>query len=244
MILATLTVTSPPPLSGLPNPSSVASTPPPMVQARKIMRRGYEGNQASFPSTTANSEGPSKTTSEAGGESTSENGMGMTNEPQNKANMTREEREAKYKEARLRIFGKVEETEAGEAENKTDDNNNSRASSTTGKKKGRKQRQDSDDFEPRSQFQISTFYAPQYPTNGGYENGGTVYYPLYPGLAPTNQNAPQPLRYPDPYAQMMPPEQQTQYQYPGSLCTVYGQSSGMDYDLSSQFNRGMQSFQN
>lgn len=238
-----LTDLSPPPLSGLPNPSSVASTPPPMVQARKIMRRGYEGNQASFPSTTTNSEGASKATSEAGGESTSDNGIGTPNEPQNKTNMTREEREAKYKEARLRIFGKVEETDSGEAENKTEENN-SRASSTTGKKKGRKQRQDSDDFEPRSQFQIPTYYAPQYPTNGGYENGGTVFYPLYPGLAPSNQNGPQPLGYPDPYAPMMPPEQQAQYQYPGPLYTVYGQSAGMDYDLSSQFNRGMQSFQN
>lgn len=231
----------PPPLSALPNPSSVASTPPPNVPARKIMRRANDGNPTSFPSTTANSEGPSKATSEAGGESNSDGGA-PANGGLGKPALTREEREAKYAEVRLRIFGPLDQNETAEAENKVEENDQSRASSASGKKKSKKQRNDSDDFEPRSAFQIPAYYPPQ-----GYEAAGMTYYnPL--AVGPTNQypmmHQHGPVAYTNGYQQMMQPEQQAQYQYPSSAYLPYGHPTTTDYDLTAAFQRGMQSFQN
>lgn len=229
----------PPPLSALPNPSSVASTPPPNVAARKIMRRANDGNPTSFPSTTANSEGPSKTTSEAGGESNSDGGA-PANGALGKTTLTREEREAKYAEVRLRIFGTLEQNEAGETENKPEENDESRTSSASGKKKSKKQRNDSDDFEPRSLFQVPAYYPPQ-----GYEAAGMAYYnPLGPGNQYPMMPQHGPVTYPNSYQQIIPSEQQGQYQYPGSAYVPYGHPTSTDYDLAAAFQRGMQSFQN
>src|SRR4051794_38511417 len=88
------------------DPAKGASTPPVELPARKIMRRddGKSGTN-----TTSNSQNPSKTTSEVGGSDGSNDGN-----DKDKAALTREEREARYKEARQRIFGSAE-AEEGEA---------------------------------------------------------------------------------------------------------------------------------
>lgn len=229
----------PPPLSALPNLSSVASTPPPSVPARKIMRR--DGNPTSFPSTTANSEGPSKATSEAGGESNSDGGAPASG-GQGKTTMTREEREAKYNEVRLRIFGTLESSEAIDGENKSEGKDGSRASSASGKKKGKKQRDDSDDFEPRSMFQMPPYYSTQ-----GYDAGGISYFNPYnmaPGTQYPMMSQHGPAGYPNSYQPTMQPEQQVQYQYPSSPYPMYAHPGSADYDLATSFQRGMQSFQN
>jgi len=230
----------PPPLSGLPSASSVASTPPPNVPARKIMRRGNDGNQSSFPSTTANSEGPSKATSEAGGESNSDGGA-AANDAQGKTTMTREEREAKYQEARLRIFGTLDKGDGNDLETKVEEANESRASSSSEKKKSKK-RSDSDDFEPRSVFPGPPFYPPQ-----GYESGGMGYYSQLPMVQGSQYPImPQhgPVAYPNGFQQMVQPDPQVQYQYPGSPYAMYTHPANPEYDLAASFQRGMQSFQN
>ena len=69
-----------------------------------------------------------------------------------KAAQSREEREAKYKEARDRIFADYKEGEAAESgQNNTTSNEASRASSTTGKKK-KKNKQYDDGFQARSAY--------------------------------------------------------------------------------------------
>jgi hypothetical protein len=73
-----------------------------------------------------------------------------------KATLTREEREAKYKEARERIFGPNDESITQETQNAGENSADmSRSSSSSGKKKPRKQRTPVDDsFEARSQFNV------------------------------------------------------------------------------------------
>jgi SUZ domain len=159
--------------------------------------------------------------------------------------MTREEREAKYKEARERIFGTAEEAENKDGENKSDENDISRSSSAAGKKKQRKKTPiNDDDFQPRSSFQ-PPFFQPPY-GQGVYTD--SVYYAQYaqampgqqfPGMA---QGQPQ-MGYSNGYPQMVPPEQQLQLVYQPQQFGQYPSPNATGYDLSAQFQRGMQSFQ-
>ncbi|KAF2431793.1 hypothetical protein EJ08DRAFT_659486 [Tothia fuscella] len=228
----------PNPLSGLSRPSTQASTPPPAVQSRKIMRRGDE--MAAGIATDANSEGPSK----AG----SEDGNGTPNGAKSKTDMTREEREAKYAEARLRIFG--EQAESAEAGKEGAEPDVSRTSSAAGKKKTKKQRNDSnDDFEPRSQF--PGYYPNQYAANGFPQDA--YYFPQYNGMVAgqPQYGMPQPgsppsVMYQSNFQQV---DGQGQYSYispqgypvspTGIGAPVYGKSPA-NYDLSSHFQQGMQ----
>ena len=203
------------------------------------MRRP-EDPKTSETSTAANSEGPSAATSEVGVES---NGNDSTpHSDVKKSQMTREEREAKYAEARERIFGKQDEADS----NETGDENISRASSTTGKKKNKQRNLSNDDFEPRSQF--PHYYGPpQYPTNG--IQGDQFYYQPY--AAPAGQ-------YPVPHGvgqnysqgyQMMPnadgtfwnPAMSAQAPMPVGPYPPGPPNAG--YDMSAHFHAGM-SFQN
>jgi hypothetical protein len=232
-------LSSPPPLSGISHPSTQSSTPPPIVPARKIMRRGGENNGAS----NGNSEGPSK----AGSEDGSDPDQGTPNGSK-KGPLTREEREAKYAAARLRIFGDKEEAEMTDASKEGADKDISRTSSASGKKKPtKKQRNESnDDFEPRSQF--PGYYANQYAANG---YGPEAYvYPSFGGMVAYNmpQNGPPPqVMYPAGYAQV---DAQGQYAYlapqsypvspNGMGVPTYGQPGAAGYDLSAHFQQGMQ----
>jgi len=137
----------PPPLTGITTPSTAASTPPPSAQPMKILRRGVDGGPAN-----ANGSGfPSKTNSEDGDDD------GKPKPPP-----SREEKEARYEAARLRIMGSAKPVDSLEEFRAKDD---SRSSSAAGKKKTRKQRSDSDDgFEARSAY--SAYYTQTYSANG------------------------------------------------------------------------------
>jgi hypothetical protein len=127
-----------------------ANTPPVDLPARKIMRRGDETKSGT--NTTANSENPSKATSEADGSDGGNDGGGKSKD---KSAMTREEREARYREARQRIFGNTQSDETDlEVATSTEEKDASRSSSTSGKKKNKKQRNldDDDGFEARSRY--------------------------------------------------------------------------------------------
>ncbi|EGC48824.1 R3H domain-containing protein [Histoplasma capsulatum var. duboisii H88] len=146
----------PTPLNML-QPPNANKTPPPNVPAMKIMRRsGQPGERVSGAGSTApSSAAPSKATSEAGG--TNEEGFGSSagaTPARDRATLSREEREAKYQEARERIFRDFPESKVSDHSNSGDQSANvSRSNSGNGKRKGHKQRTPHDDsFEARSQF--------------------------------------------------------------------------------------------
>ncbi|EDN04085.1 predicted protein [Histoplasma mississippiense (nom. inval.)] len=146
----------PTPLNML-QPPNANKTPPPNVPAMKIMRRsGQPGERVSGAGSTApSSAAPSKATSEAGG--TNEEGFGSSagaTPAKDRATLSREEREAKYQEARERIFRDFPESKVSDHSNSGDQSANvSRSNSGNGKRKGHKQRTPHDDsFEARSQF--------------------------------------------------------------------------------------------
>ncbi|KAF2127059.1 hypothetical protein P153DRAFT_368409 [Dothidotthia symphoricarpi CBS 119687] len=241
----------PPPLSQMVDPAKSTDTPPAELPTRKIMRRddGKSGTN-----TTANS----KTTSENGGS----DGCDENGKEKDKGPLTREEREARYREARQRIFGSAEseETESAEAtgsgEEKEKDKDMSRSNSASGKKKTKKQRNyDDDDFQARSRF--NAYYPQQYPTPG-YSGDNVVYYNGFPGPMPTpqytnmNPGASPPPTYNNPYPVMVSPDAQPQYGWPGqqyqppnapAMYPNYGPMQN-GYDLSADYQRGMSSFQN
>ncbi|KIV99261.1 uncharacterized protein PV09_09031 [Verruconis gallopava] len=228
----------PPPLAGLPVPGTQCNSPPPPIATRKIMRRGEDSKGTSGPSTTANSEGPSKAASETG------DGASELGRVKDKSNMTREERERLYAEARLRILGAAE-PEPEDPKKTSNDNDMSRSSSASGKKKTKK-RKDDDDFEPRSQF--PGYYTPTYGSNG--YGDGTFYFPQYgpvmsgPQQYPQAQTAsPAPAPYSNGY-QQVDPSNQMQYmgpqQYNGQSHNnmnnqSYHQPQTAPYDLPAQF---------
>ncbi|KAK5110122.1 hypothetical protein LTR62_006256 [Meristemomyces frigidus] len=133
-----------PPLIDITTPSTAASTPPPNAPQMRILRRGGEHG----PAIVNGSNMPSKTTSESG------------EDEEKKRAITREEREARYEAARLRIMGSAKPQDQPEDQKPSDV---SRSSSAAGKKQKKKQRSDSEDgFEARSAY--SHYYAPAYAT--------------------------------------------------------------------------------
>ncbi|KAF2662333.1 hypothetical protein K491DRAFT_710273 [Lophiostoma macrostomum CBS 122681] len=254
-ITRTLNCRIPPPLSGLPVSSKNTSTPPVELPARKIMRRGDDGKSGT--NTTANSEGPSKTTSEVGIGSGSDGGIdGNELESKDKSALTREEREARYREARQRIFGNAENevNDSAEGVGSGEDKDVSRSSSASGKKKTKKQRNYDDDFDSRSRF--NPYYPPQYsvPPFGGDQSGycggfsGQMQTPQYAGMSASMSPPPS---FNSGYPAMMLQDAQSSYGWPGSqyqpangsiMYPNYGPAQN-GYDLSAEFQRGMQSFQ-
>ncbi|KAI5360162.1 putative R3H domain, SUZ domain, R3H domain superfamily protein [Septoria linicola] len=138
----------PPPLTGITAPSTAASTPPPTAPAMKILRRGDRDAPA-----IANGSGiPSKSGSE----------NGDSGDEKKKGPVTREEREARYEAARLRIMGSAKPAESPETPKEKQD---SRSSSAAGKKTKKKARADDDDgFEARSAY--SNYYTTSYGSDG------------------------------------------------------------------------------
>lgn len=240
----------PPPLSQMVDATKGADTPPVELPARKIMRRE---DAKSGTNTTSNSQNPSKTTSEV-------DGSDGSNDGKDKAALTREEREARYREARQRIFGAETEdsaaTESAETgEDKDKEKDQSRSSSASGKKKSKKQRNyDDDDFQARSRFNV---YYPQQYAVPGYTAENAVYYDGYSGAVPQaqyvgmNPAASPSTAYSNPYPVMASPEAQSQYGWNGQqyqsqngtpMYQNYGQMQQPGFDLSADFQRGM-SFQ-
>nr|POE94285.1 r3h domain-containing protein 2 [Quercus suber] len=136
----------PPPLTGITTPSTAASTPPPAAPQMKILRRndgglmGADGFRSS-----------SKTNSE--------NGESGAEDDKSKP-ATREEREARYAAARLRIMGSSKPSDVTDSPTEGEE---SRSSSGAGKKGRKKPRSDSEDgFEARSAF---VHYAQPYGAN-------------------------------------------------------------------------------
>lgn len=232
--------------------SKSTNTPPVDLPARKIMRRGDDTRSGT--NTGANSENPSKAASEIDG---SDGGNDRSDNKKDKSAMTREEREARYREARQRIFGSAEseETDSSEAVVPPEEKDVSRSSSASEKKKNKKQRnQDDDDgFEARSSF--NAYYPGQYAVSG-YTGDGTVYYSGYPTpmtnpqYSPMAPNASPPSNYGSPFP-VVPQDPQGQYwpnqQFPPANGPIaypnYGHMQQNGYDLSNDFQRGMQSFQ-
>ncbi|GKZ18911.1 hypothetical protein AbraIFM66951_001869 [Aspergillus brasiliensis] len=160
------------PFCRLPTPLSVLhaatnSTPPPAMPAMKIMRRTDSERPSTEGSVAASSSAPSKNGSEAG-DSGNDGERGAT-PAKDRLTLTREEREAKYQEARERIFRDFTESKGAENANGDSGTNMSRSSSTSGRKKAHRQKTPHDDsFEVRSQFNA---YYPGMP----YANGPTPY---------------------------------------------------------------------
>ena len=160
----------PTPLSAITKPSAATELPVSAQPAVKIMRRAGLGKDGqtldSGVNTAGSSMAPSKAGSETGDES--QRGTGIVSpsdsvSAKDKTAMTREEREAKYKETRERIFKGFEDTDATDAPIGTDVSNEvSRTSSAAGKRKSRKNKNIDDGFEARSQF--NAYYpSMQYP---------------------------------------------------------------------------------
>ncbi|KAE8354477.1 hypothetical protein BDV28DRAFT_131020 [Aspergillus coremiiformis] len=145
------------------------NTPPPAMPTMKIMRRNDIERPSTEGSAAAGSAFASKTGSEAG-ESANDGERGSSSAGATPAKdrmaLTREEREAKYQEARERIFRDFPEAKSSESTNGDQGTNMSRSSSTNGRKKTQRQKTPHDDsFEARSQFNV---YYPgiHYPQGG------------------------------------------------------------------------------
>ncbi|KAF7170453.1 hypothetical protein CNMCM6106_005143 [Aspergillus hiratsukae] len=190
----------PTPLSAL--HAATHSTPPPSVPAMKIMRRNDGDRPSTEGSTAASSSVPSKTGSEVGD---SGNDSAGATPAKDRMALTREEREAKYQEARERIFRDFPETKPSDISDQGA--SMSRSSSTSGRKKTYRQKTPHDDsFEARSQFNA-------YYPGMQYNNGTVPYnvalndssfcspspYMVGPGMAPPGyaQAAPNSAMYPN-----------------------------------------------
>lgn len=221
----------PPPLTGITTPSTAASTPPPAAPQMKILRRGID----SGPVLANGSNIPSKGGSEDGDE----------DDKKPKMPASREEREARYEAARLRIMGSARPTETlEESKPKTD----SRSSSVNGKKSKKKQRSSSDDeFEARSAY--SAYYTPPYNSTGYNTSYGFAAFadtaPAQQVVSPTTfQQQAGPNVYPQYAAQTQQSMPWATQGYPGnSGIQHWPQTPQSGYDMSANFQQAM-SFQN
>ena len=187
---------SPTPLSLLqPNTNQ---TPPPNMPAMKIMRRvGQPAEKGSASGSTAPSScAPSKATSEAGLETSDGASSAAATPARDRVTMSREEREAKYQEARERIFRDFPESKSSDSPKSGEQSANiSRSSSKAGRKKGPRQKTPHDDgFEARSQFNAYYYGGPytQMPYNNMVNDGSFVAptYAIGPGAAANFAPAP------------------------------------------------------
>ncbi|KAJ5935894.1 hypothetical protein N7454_005192 [Penicillium verhagenii] len=139
------------------------TTPPPTLPAMKIMRRNDGERSYNEGSVGASSSVPSKAPSEAG--DGQDSGSSGESPAKDRLALTREEREAKYNQARERIFRDFPDSAKSDPASGDSNPNMSRSSSTTGRKKNSRQRTPHDDgFEARSQFNA---YYPGAPYNNG-----------------------------------------------------------------------------
>lgn len=149
----------------------------------KIMRRTDGERPSTEGSVAASSSVPSKAPSEAGDSGQEGDRAPSSTDTKDRLALTREEREAKYQEARERIFRDFPESAKSDTTSGDSNPNVSRSSSTTGRKKNYRQRTPHDDsFEVRSQFNA---YLPgmQY-SNGPMAFNGTAGDGAYPQQVP------------------------------------------------------------
>ncbi|KAI9886781.1 MAG: hypothetical protein M1823_001424 [Watsoniomyces obsoletus] len=168
-IIRTPSCRLPPPLTDMSNPPTTGNTPPPMGPSFRIMRRDAPDDgkpKRSLDGSTVESEQLSRTGSMVSGG----DGIGGRNaDPKERSNLTREEREVKYREARERIFKDfAESTEVGDEQRggrSEASKHTSRSSSRTGRGRnngrGNRNNYHDDDFEARSQF--TPYYPPMQP---------------------------------------------------------------------------------
>ncbi|KAL8946792.1 MAG: hypothetical protein Q9222_006857 [Ikaeria aurantiellina] len=194
------------PLTAFPQANVNTDGPPSAQPAVRIMRRAglpKDGQKLeSDPNTTASSVAPSKTGSENGEDSGRVTGLVSPTESdlsKDRLTQTREEREAKYKEARDRIFNDNNDSlphqEAGLGI--------SRASSSNARRKTRKHRNTDDGFEARSHF--------------------TAYYPAVPYSGSAIEQTPAPSAYYHPYGtQQYPNFGESAAESPMMFSTTYG----------------------
>ncbi|KAI4216408.1 MAG: hypothetical protein LQ351_001418 [Letrouitia transgressa] len=144
-------------LSPTPPSNGVTSLAQPAVQIMRrtgVVRDG--SNLESGATTAASSMSPSKEGSETGDEAQRAPSVASPADfsvAREKTTLTREEREAKYKETRERIFKGFDDGENNEASNNHEEAPGmSRTSSSSGKKRSRKNKIIDDGFQARSQF--------------------------------------------------------------------------------------------
>lgn len=172
-----------------PNTEASSSAQPSM----KIMRRaglGTDSQNESGPNTATSSMGPSKAGSETGDDSQRVSGVTSPTDSavaKDKTAMTREEREAKYKETRERIFGGSDETQIPETVDPV--NESSRTSSASGKKKSKRNKNNDDDFEARSSYN-AYWPATQYTSTQYNQTPNPVTY-FHPYMQQSNGQSPQ-----------------------------------------------------
>ena len=152
---------------------------PNMPPSMKIMRREGTGIAEAQPiesgeNTHASSMVPSKAGSDAGVDSQKVSDVASpvgSTIAKDKAIKTREEKEAKYKEARDRIFADWKENDDGETNASNEASARaSRASSVNGRKKKKSQKTDDDGFQARSAYNVyyPTRQAPGYDQVGNF----------------------------------------------------------------------------
>lgn len=192
------TIQLPTPLSAF-RPEVLSEEVPQITPSLKIMRRlGADGRLAeSGTNTDSNSMAPSKATSEGSEHDDGIASPAESSTTKDKTSQSREQREAKYKEARDRIFADWKE------ENEKDGSNNvsedaSRASSVTGKRKKKKTKDQDDGFEARSAFYRQQPFDPSIGPGGYFvpymvQQPPTItqqpYTPLFQPQYPTIQQA-------------------------------------------------------
>ena len=176
---------SPTPLSAIPRvPISIDPTPASQPTV-KIMRRAGLGRDQQATDLRATPDESFKVASKSGSEAEdgSQQGTGVVSptdsgNTKDKASMTREEREAKYKETRERIFKGFENNDNEDGDTaavNVPSNEVSRTSSASEKKKTKKHRNNDDGFHARSQY--NAYYPTiQYPTTTFDQAGNTVAY--------------------------------------------------------------------
>lgn len=166
----------PAPLSAL-EPAN--NTPPPPVPAMKIMRR-TDGER---PSTDGSTTAGSIPASEAGDSGNERGGSSAGTSAKDRLTLTREEREAKYQEARERIFRDFPDSKSSDNSNGDQNANMSRSSSTSGRKKAQRQKTPHDDsFEARSQF--NAYYPGIHYAQGPAPCNAAMNDPSYPSQPP------------------------------------------------------------
>lgn len=211
----------PQPLTGVVTPSTAASTPPPAGPQIKLLRRGIDAG----PAIANGSNGNSKTNSDE------------DSGDDKKKPVTREEREARYEAARLRIMGSAKPTESESFKEKDE----SRSSSAAGKRSKKKQRDNSDDgFEARSAY--SSFFAPTYTASGGYTSQPVAYQnpqgantaQYASGLYPNQDANPFPQ-----YGGQNPNAQWAGSAYAGADASSSWYQGQQPYDLNKSFNQAM-----
>ena len=224
---------------------------------RMIMRRDSQPRTKSLSLPSAgvvqNSEGVLKTLQDTEGDGSSDSSQPPARHSATKLAMSREEREAKYIEARQRIFGASEEAILNGLDG--EDKGASRSSSANGKKKMRKSKDyQNDGFEARSQS--TTVYPPSfsafsYPNDLCYshhyphliQSSGYSYSnsDLPPVLSShINQSSPETdlfKRTPWPVQQFSPTQNSTSNNF------LYS-PNGTEFDLATEFQHSLQIFHN